>query len=91
MNDSSDVYISKTRLVNYLEGQLDLCRYCLQYDTGTDLTDEQLGAAEAVLQDVIQKVNEQPVLIQTSFGISRSGLAGDKRKEPSPYPSKNEN
>lgn len=79
----NDVYISKNRLMHYLEEQLDLCRYCLQYETGVDLTDEQLEVAEAVLLDVIQKVNEQPVLIQTSFGISRSGLAGDKPEKPS--------
>ncbi|MCD7829961.1 MAG: hypothetical protein LUG58_05930 [Clostridiales bacterium] len=88
---NNDVYISKTRLLNYLEEQLDLYRYCLAYDTGVDLTDEQLEAAEAVLLDVIQKVNEQPVLIQTGFGISRSGLAGGKTKKPSTNPSKNEN
>ncbi|MCD8334596.1 MAG: hypothetical protein LUC35_04445 [Clostridiales bacterium] len=88
---NNDVYISKTRLLNYLEEQLDLYRYSLAYDTGVDLTDEQLEAAEAVLLDVIQKVNEQPVLIQTGFGISRSGLAGGKTKKPSTNPSKNEN
>ncbi|MCD8146560.1 MAG: hypothetical protein LUD84_04675 [Clostridiales bacterium] len=87
MNDN-DVYISKTKLMRYLEEQLDLCRYCLEYDTGVSLSDEQLGAAEAVLLDVIQKVNEQPVLIQTNFGISRSGLTVDKPEEPS---LKNEN
>ncbi len=80
---SNDVFISKTELLNYLEEQLGFYRFCLEYDTGVDLTDEQLEAAEAVLLAVIQKVNEQPVLIQTGFGVSRSGLAGDKPEKPS--------